>query len=320
MKIVLTGSIAFDYLMSFPGRFRDHILADRLDRLSLSFLVDTLIRRRGGIAANIAFTMALLGERPLVMATAGEDFDEYRTWLDEHGVDTSAIRVVPGLLTASFFVNTDQVNAQIASFYTGAMAKAADLRFADLPVRPDLAVISPNDPSAMESYVVECGQLAIPYFYDPSQQIIRLGPEVLRRGIAQARALFANDYEFGLISEKTGLGLDAILEAVEFLVITRGEHGADVYQPGVTHHIPAVLPIRPAEPTGVGDAFRGGFLTGYAHGLSLERCGQMGALAAAYCLEEEGTQGHGFTLEEFQTRFDHTFGGGTDLNRLRRER
>ena len=316
MNIVLTGSIAFDYLMSFPGRFRDHILADRLDRLSLSFLVDSLIRRRGGIAANIAFTMALLGERPLVMATAGEDFEDYRRWLEEHGVDTSAIRVIPGLLTASFFVHTDQVNAQIASFYTGAMARAVDLHFADLATPSDLAVISPNDPLAMQAYVDECGQLGIPFIYDPSQQTVRLEPDVLRRGIGRARALFCNDYEFGLISEKTGLGLDAMVEQVEFLVITRGEHGADMYQAGTTFHVPAVPPARLADPTGVGDAFRGGFLKGYAHGLPLERCGQMGALAAAYCLEEEGTQGHHFTLAEFLERFRRTFDGGSELDRL----
>lgn len=316
MDIVLTGSIAFDYLMWFPGRFRDHILPDHLDRISLSFLVDHLVRRRGGIAANIAYTMALLGERPLVMATAGEDFDDYRAWLERHGVDTSAIRVIPGLLTASFFVNTDQVNAQIASFYTGAMARAAELRFRDLPAPPDLAVISPNDPGAMGAYVDECMDMAIPYIYDPSQQIVRLEPEVLRVGIAHSRALFCNDYEFGLISEKTGLGLDAFVGQVEFLVITRGEHGADVYQAGKTLHIPAVPPGKMADPTGVGDAFRGGFLKGYAHGLTLERCGQMGALAATYCLEEEGTQGHHFTLAEFVDRFRRTFGGNDELNRL----
>ncbi len=316
MKIVLTGSIAFDYLMSFPGRFRDHILADRLDRLSLSFLVDSLIRRRGGIAANIAYTMALLGERPLVMATAGEDFEDYRAWLEKHGVDTSAVRVIPGLLTASFFVNTDLVNAQIASFYTGAMARAAELRFGDLASRPDLAVISPNDPGAMAAYVDECVEMGVPYIYDPSQQIVRLEPDVVRTGIAHGRALFCNDYEFGLISEKIGLGLDAIVGQVDFLVITRGEHGADVYQEGLTLHIPAVPPVHMADPTGVGDAFRGGFLKGYAHGLSLERCGQMGALAATYCLEEEGTQGHHFTLAEFLDRFRLTFDGGDELDRL----
>jgi adenosine kinase len=308
MNIVLTGSIAYDYLMSFPGRFRDHILADRLDRLSLSFLVDSLIRRRGGIAANIAYTMALLGERPLVMATAGEDFDEYRAWLEGHGVDTSAIKIIPGLFTASFFVNTDQVNAQIASFYTGAMARAAELRFADLPTPPDLAFIAPNDPGAMAAYVQECRELRMTYFYDPSQQIVRLEPEVLREGIANTKALFCNDYEFGLISEKTGLGLDEILPQVDFLVITRGEHGADVYQEDRTFHVPAIKPETMADPTGVGDAFRGGFLTGYTHGLDLERCGQMGALAATYCLEEDGTQGHHFDRPAFKSRFLRTFG------------
>lgn len=308
MNLVLTGSIAYDYLMSFPGRFRDHILADRLDRLSLSFLVDSLTRRRGGIAANIAYTLALLGERPLVMATVGEDFDEYRQWLELHGVDTRAIRTIPGTFTASFFVNTDQANAQIASFYAGAMARAAELHFSDLEPKPDLAVISPNDPGAMAAYVEECRSLKIPYIYDPSQQIVRLEADTLRAGIRSCRALFCNDYEFGLVTEKTGLTLDAILEQTEFLVITRGEHGADVYQKGETIHVPAVSPKVVSDPTGVGDAFRGGFLKGYALGLGLERCGQMGALAAAYCLEQEGTQGHRFSLQEFKNRFQETFG------------
>lgn len=316
MNLVLSGSIAYDYLMTFPGRFRDHILADRLDRLSLSFLVDSLTRRRGGIAANIAYTMALLGEHPVVLATAGEDFSEYRAWLEQNGVDTSAIRIVPGLMTASFFVSTDQVNAQIASFYPGAMARAAELRFADLALKPDLAVISPNDPSAMVGYVDECRRLGIPFLYDPSQQIVSLDSEALRFGIAHGRALFCNDYEFGLISEKTGLGLDAIVEQVEFLVITRGEHGADVYQAGHTLHVPAVAPDRMIDPTGVGDAFRGGFLKGFAHGLPLGRCGQMGALAATYCLEQEGTQGHHFNLEAFLDRMRRVFGGGEDLDSL----
>lgn len=315
MNLVLTGSIAYDYLMSFPGRFRDHILADRLDRLSLSFLVDSLTRRRGGIAANIAYTLALLGERPLVMATVGEDFDEYRQWLEHHGVDTRAIRTIPGTFTASFFVNTDQANAQIASFYAGAMARAAELHFSDLEPKPDLAVISPNDPGAMAAYVEECRTLKIPYIYDPSQQIVRLEADALRAGIRTCRALFCNDYEFGLVTEKTGLTLDAILEQTEFLVITRGEHGADVYQKGETIHVPAVSPEVVADPTGVGDAFRGGFLKGYALGLGLEQCGQMGALAAAYCLEQEGTQGHRFSLQEFKKRFQETFGDG-DFERM----
>jgi adenosine kinase len=168
----------------------------------------------------------------------------------------------------------------------------------------------------MAAYVEECRHLGIPFIYDPSQQIIRLEPDTLRLGIRACRALFCNDYEFGLITEKTGLTLDAILQQTDFLVITRGEHGSDVYSREETLHVPAVPPRVPAEPTGVGDAFRGGFLKGYAHALSLERCGQLGALAAAYCLEKEGTQGHAFTLEEFLARFRETFGGGDEIDRL----
>jgi len=316
MTIVLTGSIAYDYLMNFPGRFRDHILADKLDRLSLSFLVDRMIRRRGGIAANIAYTMALLGERPLVMATVGEDFEEYRTWLEDHGVDTSAIRTIPGLLTASFFVNTDEVNSQIASFYTGAMARACDLRFADLPTKPSLAVISPNDPAAMIYYGQECRDLGIPLIYDPSQQTVRLSADDLRQGIRGARALFANDYELALVIEKTRWALEDLRQNVEFVVVTCGERGADIHSANGSIHIPAVPPRSVADPTGVGDAFRAGFLKGHVHGISLERCGQMGALAATYCLEHDGTQGHQFDLTSFVARFRQHFGDAGELDRL----
>jgi len=316
MDIVLTGSIAFDYLMWFPGRFRDHILPDHLDRISLSFLVDHLVRRRGGIAANIAYTLALLGERPRVMATVGEDFGEYREWLESNGVDTSAIQVIPGLFTASYFVNTDETNAQIASFYTGAMARASDLRFTDLAAKPDMVMISANDPMAMASYVRECRASAIPYLYDPSQQIVRLDTEVIREGIVGCRGLFVNDYEFALIEDKIGLSVETAAEAAGLLVITRGAEGADLHTSAGKIHVPAAAPRSIADPTGVGDAFRAGFLKGHLHGLSLECCGQMGVLAATYCLEHEGPQGHNFTLPEFVARFRETFDDRGELDRL----
>jgi adenosine kinase len=316
MDIVLTGSIAYDYLMSFPGRFRDHILADHLHSISLSFLVDTLVRRRGGIAANIAFTLALLGEQPRVMATVGEDFGEYREWLECHGVDTSAIQTIPGLFTASYFVNTDRTNAQIASFYTGAMARASDLRFADLPSKPELVMVSANDPAAMASYVRECESSGIPYLYDPSQQIVRLEPEALREGIVGCRGLFVNDYEFALIEDKIGLSVESAADAAGLVVITRGAEGADLHTSGGPMHIPAVAPRSIADPTGVGDAFRAGFLKGYLHDLGLECCGRMGVLAATYCLENEGPQGHHFTLPEFVARFRETFDDRGELDRL----
>src|SRR4030066_343393 len=193
MNIVLTGSVAYDYLMTFPGYFRDHLLPDKLASVSLSFLVDSLIRQRGGIAPNIAYTMALLGGRPRVMATVGEDFEDYRKWLADHGVDTTEMKVVSGVFTASFFANTDRANAQIASFYPGAMAYAAQLSFHTLPApRPDLAVISPNDPGAMQQYIRECRELGIPYLYDPSQQLVRMAGLELREGIEGAFSLFVN--------------------------------------------------------------------------------------------------------------------------------
>lgn len=307
MKIVLTGSIAFDYLMSFPGQFKDHILPDMIERISLSFLVDSLIRRPGGIAANIGYTLALLGERPRIMATVGSDFEQQRAWLESHGVDTSAIQTVPDLLTASFFVTTDEANAQIASFYPGAMARAGELSLEDLSPTPDVVMISPNEPAAMAAYVNQAQTLEIPVIYDPSQQIIRLEPEDLNRSITASHGLFCNDYEFALIREKTGLDVDTILETTTFLVITRGEQGATVTTAKGEVIVPIVPPNRIADPTGVGDAFRGGFLKGYLHRMELPRCAQMGAVAATYCLEQEGPQGHHFTWEAFVARFREHF-------------
>jgi adenosine kinase len=308
MNIVLTGSVAYDYLMKFPGYFRDHILPDKLDSISLSFLVESMVVHRGGVSPNIAYTLALLGEHPRVMATVGEDFESYRAWLDSKGVDTSAMRVIPGVFTASFFVNTDQSNAQIASFYPGAMAYADQLSFRDLPgERPDLVVISPNDPKAMDKYVVECQESGLPYLYDPSQQIVRLSAGELVRGIQGAKALFLNDYEFGLVKKITGMTEAELLRQGEFLVITCGEQGASIYVGQDKVSVPIVPPIAVVDPTGVGDAFRGGFLTGYGRGFSWEVCGRMGALAATYCLEQTGPQGQSYSPAEFVARYRQYF-------------
>ena len=316
MTVALSGSIAFDYLMTFPGRFQDHILTDRLDRLSLSFLVDSLDRRRGGIAPNIAYTLALLGERPLVVGSVGEDFAEYRAWLESAGVDTSAVHVVPGLFTASFFVTTDTINSQIASFYPGAMARAGEIRLAGLSPRPELVVISANDPGAMEQHTEECLRLGIPYAYDPSQQVVRMEAATLKRGLQGCMAAFGNDYEFALIQEKTGLTPAALAERAAFVAVTLGEAGVEIYTGDTRIRVPAVPPTALADPTGVGDAFRGGFLKGFLNGMTLERCAQMGALAATYCLETRGTQGHRYDLTGFIRRFRQHFDDQGDLDRL----
>ncbi len=316
MKIILTGSVAVDYLMSFPGYFREHILPDKLDTISLSFLVDSMTVQRGGVAPNIAYTLALLGEHPSVMATVGQDFEEYRHWLESKGIDTSLVKTIPGVFTASFFANTDRSNSQIASFYPGAMAYASQLSFHDLPQKPDLVVISPNDPAAMSQYVDECRQLGIPYFYDPSQQIVRLDAAALRRGIEGARALFVNEYEFSLVEKITGMKREDVLKSVEFLVVTLGEKGAMIATAEKEVVIPAFPTQTIQDPTGVGDAFRGGFLVGYSHGWDLEMCGKMGSLAATYCLENVGPQGHQYSLAEFVARFRTFFDDQGILNQL----
>jgi len=308
MAIVLTGSVAFDYLMTFPGYFREQILPEKLDCISLSFLVDSLTRQRGGIAPNIAYTLALLGDKPKVAATVGQDFDEYRAWLESKGVDTTYIKVIADKFTASFFENTDLANNQIASFYTGAMADAGQVSLLDMkPGEADYVVISPNDPSAMDQYVRECGELGIPYLYDPSQQIARNNHSELRRGVEGAHAVFCNDYEYELLQKHTGLDAKTIETTVKLLVVTLGDKGAVVKSGGETYQIPVVPPEKIADPTGVGDAFRGGFLRGYHLGLDLQTCGQMGALAATYVLEQKGTQNHHYTIPEYVKRYREHF-------------
>ena len=309
MSIFLTGSIAYDYLMTFPGYFKDHILPEHLDSLSLSFLVDEMTKQPGGVAANIAYTLGLLCEEPKLVATAGMDFNDYRETLEDAGVDTSGVKIINGKFTASFFVNTDLSNAQIASFYAGAMADAAKISMKDLGLTPeDVVVISPNAPDAMIKYALECQELGVPYIFDPSQQIVRLDGQRLKEGLLGAKALFANEYEFELLQKHCEMTADELLNAVDFAVITLGEQGSRVYENGqLLGDVPVVPPHQIADPTGVGDAYRGGFLKGYAHGLDLLLCAQMGALAATYCLEETGTQSHCYLTNDFVARFRTIF-------------
>ena len=316
MNIVLTGSVAYDYLMTFPGYFREYILADKLEHISLSFLVDSMVKRRGGIAPNIAYTLALLGGKPQVMATVGEDFAEYRTHLDMIGVDTSLMKVIPGVFTASFFCNTDRSNAQIASFYPGAMDHAGELSFHDLAYKPDWVVISPNSPDSMVKYPQECVELGIPYLFDPSQQIPRMTAEELRMGVEGASAMMVNDYEYELIKKQTGMQDNEILKNLNFMVITRGDKGATIFADGDQFCTPIVPTNKIIDPTGVGDAFRGGFLTGFSYGLDWDICGKMGALSATYCLEVMGTQEHEYTPQEFVSRFREHFMDGGILDTL----
>ena len=307
MSIVVTGSIAFDYLMSFPGKFTEHFLPEHMSRVSLSFLVDTMDKRRGGCAPNIAYTLALLGETPRLMATAGQDFDDYRRWLEAAGVDTSLVAQVPDKFTASFFCSTDVDGNQIASFYTGAMANAAELSFRTVP-DCQLAIVSPNDPAAMIQYAQECRTLQIPYIWDPGQQCARMSGEELSQGIEGAALVMCNDYELELIRQKTGFGEAEILAHADGLVVTKGEKGCTIILDGQQVDVAAVTPSRIVDPTGVGDAFRGGFLKGMARGGDAVVSARLGAVAAAYALEHLGGQSHAYTLTEFLERFSASYG------------
>ena len=307
MTIVVTGSIAYDYLMTFPGSFSDHLLPEHLSRLSVSFLVDTMDKRRGGCAPNIAYTLALLKERPKVMATAGLDFGEYRQWLEAAGVDTSLVKEVPSKFTASCFINTDLQSNQIVSFYTGAMANAGELSFRT--VRDcGLAIIGPNDPGAMVQYAEECRALGIRYIYDPGQQCARATADELRAGIIGANILICNDYEFELLRQKCGLSEDEVLKRSEALIITRGEKGSSILLKSGRIDIPVVPEKHIADPTGVGDAYRGGLMKGLAAGASWEVAGRLGSVAATYALEHVGAQSHAYTWQDFVTRYEQHFG------------
>ncbi|MEO7274032.1 MAG: carbohydrate kinase family protein [Vicinamibacterales bacterium] len=306
MNIIVTGSIAFDYLMSFPGKFTEHFLPEHMNRVSLSFLVDSMDKRRGGCAPNIAYSLALLGERPKLMGTAGQDFDDYRRWLEAAGVDTSLVKQVEDKFTASFFCSTDADSNQIASFYTGAMANAAELSFRT--VGAGLAIISPNDPAAMLQYAEECRTLGVPYIWDPGQQCARMSGDELRDGLVGATLVICNDYEYALIQQKTGLDEAGILAQTRALVVTRGEDGSSIHETSGRVDVAAVPPHRIVDPTGVGDAFRSGFLKGMANGASYLTCARLGSVAAAFALEHLGGQSHAYTWDEFSARYAGQFG------------
>ena len=315
MSVLITGSIAYDYIMVFPGYFKEHILPEKIENISVSFLVDSMKRQRGGVATNIAYNLALLGERPRIMATVGQDFAEYREWLEANGVDTSAIVAIPDDYTASFFVSTDHQQNQIAMFYTGAMAHAHKLSFKEHARgdKIDLVVISPNDPRAMVQYARECKELGLPYIYDPSQQIIRLSGEELAQGVSGSLMTIVNEYEFEMLKNKTGWSNAKVAAETQVLIVTCGEKGSEIHLGAQVTCIPAVPAQRQADPTGVGDAYRAGIIKGYLKNLPWQTTGRMGALAATYVLEEHGTQNHRYTYAEFAARYQQHFGEANGL-------
>ena len=294
MRIAVTGSIATDHLMTFPGRFVEQFIAEKIDRVSLSFLVDKLEIRRGGVAANISFGLGELGLRPLLVGAVGADFGPYRDWLCQHGVDCGGVRESTRQHTARFVCTTDLDGNQIASFYPGAMSEDAEIDLAPLATQAgglDLVLIGASDPDAMLSHTRECAALGIPFAADPSQQLPRLEGPQLRALVDGAAYLFCNEYEEALIERKSGWGSADVLGRVAVRITTLGPAGARVERSGEPPIVVGPVPEqRKADPTGTGDAFRAGFLAAIGWGLSLERAAQLGNLLAVTVLEVDGPQ------------------------------
>lgn len=312
MKIGVAGSVGLDHLMTFSGKFTDSFVAGSLEKVSLSFLVDSLDVRRGGCAANICYGMGVLGLNPVLIAAVGKDWADYEAWLSRHGVDTSHALVSTTLYTAHFMVTTDDDLNQIASFFPGAMSEARNIELSPIMEKTgrfDMVVISPDDPQAMLHHSDVCRKEGIPFAADPSQQMARMSGEEIKLLIDGASYLFLNEYELALAMQKTGWSDREILEHVKIRVVTLGSKGAKV-ESAAGEFVQVGVPQEKSktDPTGVGDSFRSGFIAGLAWGLSHERCAQLGSLIATYVIETMGTQEYRFSSAEFLARFEAAYG------------
>lgn len=307
--IVLTGSVSFDRIMVFPGRFSEVIQPDKLHVLSISVLLDELKESRGGVAANIAYALALLAEQPILYASVGENARAYMGELAELGVQTQHVHYSK-LPTATFTVMTDRDDCQVGGFYPGAMSDAQGLKLKQFQAQHPLVVISPHDPAQMARQVAECHSLSLPMVYDIGQQVSNVSADDLRAGVEAAQVLIVNDYEMGVLMAKTGWSHAAISKRVPVVVVTLGAQGCEVFTKGQKKptKIAAVRATQVVDPTGAGDAFRAGFLYGYIRDWPLTKSAQLGAAVAAYAVEQTGTQGYHFTMDELATRFAAAFG------------
>jgi adenosine kinase len=312
MKIAVTGSIATDHLMHFPGRFAEQLIADQLHKVSLSFLVDDLVVRRGGVAPNIAFGMAKLGLRPILVGAVGADFADYRSWLERHGVDCDSVHISDVAHTARFVCTTDDDLNQIASFYAGAMAEARNIELAPVNERAgglDLVLVGANDPAAMIRHSDECRSRGYRFIADPSQQLARMSGSDVLSLISGAEYLMTNEYERSLLETKAELTADQVLEHVKIRVTTLGKDGVEITGRDIERiHVPVVPDVIGEDPTGVGDGFRAGFFSAVSWGLGLERAAQVGSLVAALVLETVGTQEYDIKAADFGKRFAGAYG------------
>ena len=309
-QVIVTGSLAFDQIMVFPGNFKDHILADKLHVINISFLVKEMRKQRGGCAGNIAYTIALLGGDARVVAAAGKDFKEYAAWLEGHGVDLGGIRTFDEEMTASCHITTDQADNQITGFFVGAMARAGELSLEELSGdRPAAVIIAPDDPAAMLRHCEEARRTGIPFLFDPSFQVTAMEGEDLASAAAGSALLVMNDYEHAVFEKKTGKAGDDIFDLTEMLIVTLGGEGSRIVPKGGEEiRIPAAKVDNFVDPTGAGDAYRAGFIAGLARGFGLDVCGRMGSVASAYVVEQNGPQNQSYTRQDFAERYAANFG------------
>ena len=314
-RVIVTGSLAFDFIMRYSGRFQDHILPDRLDSINLSFLTEKSRRERGGCGGNIANTLAMLGENPRLVASVGNDFEKYRFYLENIGVDTEFIKVYEDELTATCMVCADNKNNQLTFVSVGAMSRAREINLKDcVSENTKIAIIAPNDPEGMNKYCEECRELKIPFIYDPSFQVIAFSGEQLMKDAAGAEILIVNDYEFSLFLDKTGISQEELSEKIKYVLVTKGSEGSVIYCRGYEPvKIPCVRVSEAVDPTGAGDAFRGGLIFGLINGQSIETAAKVGSLCGAYAVEKCGTQNFRFTYEEFKARYKESFNEELDI-------
>lgn len=309
-KILVCGSIAYDNIMDFPGRFKEHILPDKIHNLNVSFLVNSLKRLRGGTAPNIAYNLALTGQNPAIVGTAGRDFSDYRDWLNENSIDTEYIRLLEDDFTASCFITSDISGNQITGFYPGAMARDCEISLKHLDLDDvQMAIVAPTEPDAMIKWATECRELDIPYLFDPGMQIPRLSGQELIEGMMGASIVVFNEYEYDMMMEKTMLSTDDLLCNVELVVITLGEKGSILQNRREKVQVPAAKPIEVVDPTGAGDAYRAGLLKGYFEKTSLQTMGKYASVTAVYAVEHKGATEHRYTMDEFDMRYNENFGG-----------
>jgi adenosine kinase len=309
MEILVSGSLAYDRIMKFGGRFRDHILADQLDNINISFGVDSLTEHIGGTAGNIAYSLSLLGERPRIVATMGRDYHRYFEWLMACGIGTGDIRVVDDELTAGAYITTDSDNNQITGFNPGAMKQQAGFDFAGVDPANAIAIVGPGNIQDMADFAVRHQEMGIYSIFDPGQSLPIWEPENLARAIRQSNVLIANDYELEMILNRTGLSRADVANAVEHVIVTKGADGAELTAKGDTIRVPVIPAENLVDPTGAGDAFRGGLIKGILSGESMERAVQMGTVCGHYAVQTQGTQTYAYTLDEYNAKLRQWFGG-----------